>query len=172
MNSIADFNNIDDYIYMFNGSILAELIIIIIVYYTKYFNSKILINWYENYRLSAVIADIFILVIGMIITRWIFTKYNLKYTLIKFLSIILIVQIVHDILFYLFFKNVPIGKNNMLDLFKKYASEVGYKAILGDSFMIVIAVLSTLYFSNKDKNTNIIYLITMIYLIPYIIYTK
>lgn len=124
MNSIADFNNMDDYIYMFNGSILAELIIISIVYYTNYFNSKILMTWYEKYRLSAVIADVFILVIGMIITRWIFTKYNLKYTLIRFLSIILIVQIVHDILFYLFFKNIPIGKNNMLDLFKKYASEV------------------------------------------------
>ena len=34
------------------------------------------------------------------------------------------------IYFIFFFKSVPLGKNKMLDVFKKYASEVGVNAIL------------------------------------------
>ena len=60
----------------------------------------------------------------------------------------------------------------MLDLFKDYAKEVGYKAILGDSFMLVVAVLFSYYFANLTFNNNIIILITLTYLIPYIIHTK
>ena len=86
--------------------------------------------------------------------------------------ITLIVQIIHDIIFYIFFSNVSKGTNKMLDLFKDYANEVGYNAILGDSLMIVIAILSSVYFLNKSTNFNLISLIIMTYMIPYIIYTK
>ena len=67
--------------------------------------------------------------------------------------------------------SVPKGVNKMLDLFKNYGKEVGIKAILGDSFMIIIAVLFSWYFANLSLNNNLIILIFLVYLIPYIIYT-
>ena len=169
---IHNFDNIRDYLPILNGSIMADLIILYILYYTPYFNSKYLKQWYEKYRLSAVIADVLILVIGMIITRYIFKKYKWSWNLIKFLLVILVVQIVHDYLFYLFFKTVPVGKNKMLDVFKKYASEVGVKAILGDSFMIIISVLLSSYFSGLNLNNNLIILTVLIYLVPYFIFSQ
>ena len=60
----------------------------------------------------------------------------------------------------------------MLDLFKDYAEEVGYKAILGDSFMLVIAFLASYYFTTFNLHSNLLILITLVYLIPYVIYTK
>ena len=170
--NLSNFNNYDDYLAILNGCLLADIVILLIVYYTPYFDSKYLKLWYEKYRLSAVIADVLILLIGIIITRYIFTSYNLEYNLISFIGITLIVQIIHDILFYIFFKNLPLGKNKMLDLFKDYAKEVGYNAILGDSFMIIIAIIFSIYFFNKSKHFNLISLIIMVYMIPYIIYTK
>ena len=105
---IHDFDNLNNYLHILNGSIAADLIILFILYYTPYFNSKYLKQWYEKYRLSAVVADVLILVIGMIITRYIFKKLKWNWNLNKFLITILIVQIIHDYLFYLFFQKCSI----------------------------------------------------------------
>ena len=53
----------------------------------------------------------------------------------------------------------------MLDLFKDYANEVSYYAILGDSFMVIIAVIVAMIFANFSLNTNIIiFLFILIYI--------
>ena len=81
-----------------------------------------------------------------------------------------IVQFIHDILFYIFFTNVPRGTNKMLDTFKDYAKEVSYKAILSDSGMMIMASLIGSYLASKNINTNIIVLIISLYILPYAIY--
>ena len=70
------------------------------------------------------------------------------------------------------FGAVPRGVNKMLDLFKDYAKEVSYKAIFGDSFMLLIAFLASLYFTSLSNHSNILILIVLVYLVPYILYTK
>lgn len=169
---ISNFSKISDYLPIINGAILAELVVLFIVYYTPYFNSKKLMEWYESYRLSAVIADVLILVIGIILTRLVFKCFKLKWSIWKFILILLGIQITHDILFYGLFTIIPRGTNKMLDLFKDYAKEVGHGAILGDSFMIIICALATMLFANLTLNKNIILAIVLIYLVPYILYTK
>ena len=172
MKPIHVFSNTKDYLPILNGAIAAELVILSILYYTPYFESKYLKEWYETYQLSAVIADVLILIIGLIIARFIFSYFKLSWNIYKFIGVVLGVQIIHDFLFYLFFTNIPRGKNKMLDLFKNYAEETDYRAILGDSFMILLTVLFSLYFANISLNENIIYLIVNIYFIPYLIHTR
>jgi hypothetical protein len=65
---------------------------------------------------------------------------------------------------------VPRGVNKMLDTFKDYANEVSYKAILSDSGMMIMASLLAFYLANKSTNTNIIVLISFVYLLPYLLY--
>jgi hypothetical protein len=72
-------------------------------------------------------------------------------------------------LFYWFFMSVPTGYNYMLDFFKEYAREVGMGAILGDSFMMILACLLSSHFAIYSLNTNIIILIVSTYFIPYMI---
>ena len=69
MKDISNFNNIDDYLPILNASIISDLIIIGAIYYGGEFRSKFLMEWYEKYRLSAVIADVLILVIGLVLAR-------------------------------------------------------------------------------------------------------
>jgi uncharacterized protein YacL len=171
-NTLADFSNLNDYLPMLNGSIIADIVVIFIVYYTRFFNSKYLMDWYETYRLSAVIADVLILLIGLIIARYIYSKLFSSFSLWKFLLILVGIQVIHDILFYGMFMSIPKGVNKMLDMFKKYAGEVGGGAILGDSFMIIIAGLLSHLLQQQTTHFNIITLIASVYIIPYILYTR
>jgi hypothetical protein len=59
----------------------------------------------------------------------------------------------------------------MLDFFKKYAKEVKEWAIIGDSIMIVSACLISSILANLSLNSNIILLLFLVYLLPYILNT-
>tara|TARA_B100000123_G_C25585158_1_gene364480 strand:- start:80 stop:595 length:516 start_codon:yes stop_codon:yes gene_type:complete len=170
MKNISNFNNTSDYLPIFNGVLITEIIILSLVY-IGFFKSKVLLEWYDRFHIFALLADVLIIVIGFIITRFLYYKIFNKYSLSRFLILFLVIQITHDVLFYLFFNyGVPKGKNKMIDLFKKYGEEKGWKAILGDSTMIVLSVLFATYYKNLSLNNNIILLITFIYLICYIIF--
>ena len=165
---ISNFNNVNDYLPILNGSLNADLIIIFLLYHGV-FNSSLLKKWYKKYQLSAVIADVLILVIGIIIARFFYKYFFTSFNIWKFTGLAVIIQIIHDVLFYWFFKTVPRGYNDMLDFFKDYASEVGVGAILGDSFMMIIACLLSSYFATYSLNSNLIILIVSLYFFPYLI---
>ena len=57
----------------------------------------------------------------------------------------------------------------MFDFFKDYAREVGAGAILGDSFMMILACLLSSNFATYSLNSNIILLILSLYFVPYMI---
>jgi len=165
---ISNFGNVNNYLPISNGCICSDIIIIFLLY-NGFFNSIFLKKWYKKYQLSAFIADVLILVIGIIITRFVYKYFFDSFNIWKFTGLAVIIQIIHDILFYLFFSSVPRGYNEMLDFFKDYAKEVKAGAILGDSFMMIIACLLSSIFATYSLNTNIIILIIAIYFIPYLI---
>ena len=167
--NIANFNNVNDYIPLFNGVMITDLFVILLLN-TNVIKSRVLREWYSKYNLSAVIADVLIIMIGLIITRFVYYSVFNEFSIIKFVFLAVVVQIIHDILFYIFFTNVPKGINQMLDTFKDYADEVSYKAILSDSSMMVMASLSASYFASQSANTNMIIMILSLYIMPYFIY--
>ena len=60
----------------------------------------------------------------------------------------------------------------MLDFFKGYSKEAGTGALLGDSFLVLMAVILSAFLNQASYDTNIVLLITSIYLTPYFIYMK
>ena len=167
--NIANFNNTNDYLPLFNAVLITDLFVILLLNMSV-IKSEVLRTWYSQYNLSAVIADVLIILIGLIITRAIYYYIFDKFSILKFIIIAVIVQIIHDILFYIFFRNIPRGVNKMLDTFKDYANDVSYKAILADSGMMIMSCLIAFYLVNKNTNTNIIVLISALYLLPYLLY--
>jgi hypothetical protein len=115
-------------------------------------------KWYKKFNLSAAIADTLILVIGIIIARFFYGYLFKEFNIWLFTGLAVVIQIIHDILFYLFFNNIPKGYNYMLDFFKSYAKEVGVGAILGDSLMMILACLLSSYFATFSLNQNISFL--------------
>ena len=67
--NISDFLNVNDYLPILNGCLNADLIIIFLAFHGG-FKSIYLKKWYKKYQLSAVLADVLILVIGIILARF------------------------------------------------------------------------------------------------------
>ena len=167
--NIANFNNVNDYLPLFNAVLITDLFVILLLN-TRVIKSNVLKKWYSQYNLSAVIADVLIILIGLIITRYIYYYIFDTFSILKFIILAVLVQITHDVLFYIVFKNIPRGVNKMLDTFKDYANEVKYKAIISDSGMMIMSCIIASYLANKNTNTNIIVLISFLYLLPYLLY--
>ena len=79
--NIANFNNINDYLPLVNAVLITDLFVIVLLN-TNVIKSQVLKKWYSLYNLSAVIADVLIILIGLIITRsiyyYIFNKFSLS----------------------------------------------------------------------------------------------
>jgi len=131
---------------------------------SKYVNLGSSLNlWYQEFGIVAVISDCLVIVLGIMIAQLFFPKYNLLLTAI-------VIQIIHDILFYLLvISPIPVGTNKMIDLFKSYASENSYKIIIADSIMMASTVLIAQQLHGKF--VPFIGLLG-VYALTYIIYTK
>ena len=167
--NIANFSNTNDYLPLLNAVLITDIFVILLLN-TKVIKSVVLQKWYIQYKLSAVIADVLIILIALIITRAIYYYVFDTFSLLKFTILAVVVQIAHDILFYLFFSSVPRGVNRMIDTFKDYANEVSYKAILSDSGMMIMSCIIASYLANSNMNTNIIIFILFLYLLQYLLY--
>jgi hypothetical protein len=166
---ISRFNNINDYLPILNAILVVEIVVIMLTYSNML--GKYLRMWYQQFLLSALLADVLVIFIGVIIARAIYYYIFDTFSIINFILVMLVIQITHDILFYLMISIIPRGANKMIDLFKDYADEVSYKAIIGDSIMIIATGLIASYLANFDANVNIIILAVFAYLLQYILHT-
>ena len=169
---VSNFMNNDELLPIVTANLWVDLVIIFIAMSGIIYTGKTLKLWYKKYRLSAVIADMFSIILGMILLRYIVYRLNIKVDLFQFILLGIGLCIIHDILFYLFFINIPRGSNNMLDFFKDYSKELGATAIIGDVILVIWAIILASLLKNKSKKINIITLFIGIYLVPYIIYMK
>jgi hypothetical protein len=167
-----NYNNKFEYIPIITANIYADLFIIFITFAKIYVNIKSLDGWYKKYRLSAMIADILIGVLYMLLGRYLVYKMGLKLGLTAFTALCVAIQIFFDFLFFIFFTIIPKGSNDMLDFFKVYSKEIGASALLGDSFLVIMAVIISALLNQSSYDTNIVLLILSIYLAPYFIYMK
>jgi hypothetical protein len=168
--NISVFKEIGDYLSILNGVLLTDLIVIAFLL-AGWINSKVLNIWYKELSLSAVIADILIIFIGIIIARFLYPYIFTQYSLLKFLGLAVGIQVVHDTLFYQISLAVPRGQSRIMDIFKDYGKEKGFGAILADSAMIITAILIASILKGLGTNVNIITLVVAVYLVPYFIYS-
>jgi len=167
--NIADFNQIHDYLPLLNAVLITDIFVILLSN-MGVIQSKVLRQWYLQYNLSAVMADVFIILLVLILTRFLYYYVFDKFSILKFIALSVLLQVIHDVSFYLLFSNIPRGVNKMMDTFKDYAKEASYKAILSDSGMMVMSCLLASYLVHQSTNTNIIVLISFLYVLPYLLY--
>jgi len=167
-----NYNNKFEYVPILTANIYADLFIIFVTYAKIYVKFKSLEGWYKKYRLSAMIADILTGVLYMLLGRYLVYKSGLRVGLTAFAGICVFIQLIFDFLFYILFTITPNGTNDMLDYFKVYSKEAGPSALLGDSFLVIMAVILSALLNQSSYDTNIVLLIISIYLVPYFIYMK
>jgi hypothetical protein len=167
---ISQFNNTRDYLPIITAILIVEIITIILSF-TNITQSSFLKVWYKKYQLSAVLADVSLIFLGVVIARAIYPYLFDTFSMINFIILIVVIQMIHDILFYLMILQIPKGVNRIIDILKDYADEISYWAILGDSAMMIASVLIAGVLANFDANTNMILLAFLVYILQFILYT-
>lgn len=125
--------------------------------------------WYKQFGIVAVISDCLVIVLGILLAQ--FISPNTSVTGLAITSVI--IQLIHDVLFYIgVIIPIPKGHNSMIDLFKKYSNEGGYKILLADSAMIGGTVFLADHLGTyPDKVVTFIGLLG-VYALTYIIYSN
>lgn len=137
-------------------------------------------NWYNNIGIIAVLLDIVSVLIGFYLAKFLYqyltdNGYMSKdYEFWKFLGLVLMIQILHDFGFYFtIIKNTRYGINRVIDEFKNYVKVVKINAVIGDSFMYLVATPILYYLITKNSNDiNVFINLIGFYLIGYFLYQK
>jgi hypothetical protein len=126
-------------------------------------------TWYKQFQAVAVINDCLVIILGILLAQFIYPKANV--TTLALVSVI--IQVIHDSLFYVgVILPLPKGHNVMMDLFKKYAAEGGYKIILADSAMIGSTVFLADHLSKYNFEIVSFVGLLGVYALTYMIYTR
>jgi len=172
---ISEYEEVWDWLYILIGALVVDVIVIFLVRYFPAIFGKSLNLWYNRFKLSAVLADVLVLVLGVGITRYIYSEFiypTQDWNALYFILTSVVVQVVHDILFYVgIVRQVPYGHNGMIDIFKEY-SQGGLKIVGGDALMMAgTSIFSMVFKAAPAHLTAFIGLLTL-YTLPYILETR
>lgn len=152
--------------------LVVDVVVMIISRHTLRFG-RVLNTWYDRFGLSAVISDVFIIAIGFAIARWVYTTWFSGAGLMWFLGILVVVQAIHDILFYLgVILPMPRGLNAMMDVFKDYSVENSWKVIVGDAGLMLASAGVFLGLEQLSTPLQIAVGLLTMYALPYALTTK
>ena len=173
---ISDYFNVSDWMYIVVGVLVIEVLVIALTRFFPDMLGKNLNIWYNRFKWSGVIADVGIILVGFAIARYVYTEYiypNKDWNSGLFTATAVVVQVVHDILFYFgVIGPVERGNNAMIDLFKDYAGDAGGKVIAGDSAMMIGSSLMSMVLKSAPGHAVVVVGLLAVYAIPYLLETR
>ena len=173
---ISDYYEINDWGFLLVAATIIEIVVIAITRFFPAFSGKYLNIWYSRFKWSAIIQDIFSVLIGFGIARYIYTEYvypKSDWNPWYFTGVALAVQVVHDVLFYIgVIRQVPEGQNGIMDLFKKYADAGSYKLIVGDSAIMAGTSITSMILKAFPAHGVVFIGLAALYIIPYFMEVK
>jgi hypothetical protein len=173
MADVSDWYDTSDWVFIGIAVLIVDVIVLFLIRFFPDVFGRTINVWYNRFKLEAVIADVFIILLGFGIARYIYTEYvypNYDWNPMYFTGLTVVVQVIHDILFYFgVIKNVQPGSNAMMDVFRDYAESGGAKVVAADSAMMVgSSVLSMLLKVTPGPWVAMIGMLA-VYTVPYIL---
>jgi hypothetical protein len=175
---ITDYNKTSDYLAILNGIMFVEIIVMLLVF-RRIISPNIIYKWYSTYKLYAVRVDITSIFLTIILTRYIYyvwkktnNSYGFTYSWGVFIAIALFAQLCFDMLMYVIIQSIPIGSNQMIDIFRKYTKESTKFIFTLDVSFILFSILFASLFNSYGFNINVILLLSFLNIIAFILFTK
>jgi hypothetical protein len=173
---ISDIYELGDWSYLLVAAIAVEVIVIAITRFFPAFSGKYLNLWYSRFKLSAVLADVVSVLIGFGLAKYFYTEFiypKNDWNPLYFTGTAIVIQIIHDVLFYFgVIKQVPEGKNGILDVMRQYGEAGGAKLVIGDS--VIMAATSIGAMLLKATSPHLVFLLGLVstYSLPYFMEAK
>ncbi len=173
---ISDYGEVQDWVYIVIAVLVVDILVMFLIRFFPGMFGKAINVWYNRFKLNAVISDVFIIVIGFAIARYIYSEYiypTYDWNALYFTLTTVATQIIHDIGFYFgVVKPIPAGHNAMIDIFKMYGEEVGAKAIASDSAMMIASSGLAMILKSAPPHITALVGLIGIYIVPYILETR
>ena len=133
-------------------------------------------SFFDTLGLEAVAVILALVVVLFEVSRfaysYLYTSGGKAWSPLVFVAILLGVQMIHDLIFYVgVVSNVPSGQNQVIDFLKRYGKENGVRALgASATFMILVAALAMLY---KEFSPVLLFAIVGVaaYALPYLMNT-
>lgn len=154
--------------------ILAVVIVdvVALVLARKGMAGKVINEWYDKFSFGAFVSDVasicFGIFLSLILFKYVFPKN--AFTIQNFILSVVLIQFTHDILFSFIIKSYPKNKNKMMDVFKGYINENGWKILIVDAMMMIFSVLLIYLFTSVDEIVIYTLLAFFLYFAQYFIY--
>lgn len=173
---ISDSDDHLDWIYIVIAVVLVEVSVIALGRFFPDVFGKNLNIWYNRFKLSAVIADVVIILIGFWIARYVYSEWiwpQHDWNPAYFTGTTVAVQLVHDLLFYFgVIRPIPQGSNAMMDVFKDYSESGGAKILAADSMMMIGSSVGAMLLKAAPGYITVFVGLIGIYIVPYILETR
>ena len=139
-----------------------------VIYVFKHLGSgKSIKAWYDKFGIVAVVSDVTSVILGIMIALFISPSAS-GWTLALYS---VIVQVIHDVLYYiLIVRQLPRGRNAVIDLMKDYAEEVSWGPIVADSAIILSTVGLYILLKGQSKERMAFIAFAALYSISYVVY--
>ena len=157
-----------DWVSLFTATAVVDFLVIVLSKFVSL--TKALNTWYRDFGVVAVGSDILIIVLGIALAKLLFPLA----TGWKLVGIAVVIQLIHDVLFYVgIIQGLPAGHNKIIDLFKQYAGEGSWQILLADAAMVTGSVLLMEWYSDNLTSDQTAFIgVLAVYALLYIIYTK
>ncbi len=152
--------------------LIVDVLVLFLVRYAPQLMGMPLNQWYSRFGLLAVLSDVTIIAIGFAIAYWVYKTWFADYGLAWFLLILVLVQALHDILFYVgVIVPIPRGVNAMMDVFKDYSAG-GAKIIVGDAGLMLASAAVYMGLERLPSEGKWFATLMALYTLPYILTTR
>lgn len=132
--------------------------------------------YFDTFGLEGILANTSFLVIIFQITRWIYTTFytsgDRPWSPFVFVCILIAIEFIHDLIFYYgLIKNLPSGKNDMIDALKRYSVENGSRALAGHAVFLIFVGIMAMFLKESTFLFTILVVSTTLYLLPIMLST-
>jgi len=132
--------------------------------------------YFDTFGLEGILANTSLIVILFQVARWGYTRFYTEtghaWSPFVFVCALIVVQLIHDVLFYYGAINlIPSGNNEMIDALKKYSKEHGPRALAAHAAFLIFVVALSMFFKERSMIFIFITVSLSLYMLPYAVTT-
>jgi hypothetical protein len=153
------------------GAIIIDFVFITLSRYFPEYFGQVINKWYNVFNLGAFLCDIGVIILGIFLARYIYTKMGWSWSVWKFVLLLLAIQLIHDVMLNVFIiRPFKVGHNAMIDMFKEYVFNHAWKILVVDAIMVIGSAFVASYLSQIKPINQYTIGIFVMYVAVYLIY--
>jgi hypothetical protein len=127
--------------------------------------------FFDLFGLEGVILILSHTTMLLLITQWAYTTFYMvgerRWSPFVFVCFALLLQTLHDLFWnFVLLSNVPNGKNEMIDIAKKYAQENGSRAFIGHNVLLIFVCVIAMFLKETSQLFTVIVVAIGVGLLP------